>query len=64
MNSTKGAHELQNENSRAELGSWKKRTLDDLPLIHPLHYCCATLINRKSTTVQAPRSRHAVQGTQ
>jgi len=34
MNSTKGAHESQKENLRAEPGAWKDRDSDDLPMIH------------------------------
>jgi len=34
MNSTKGAHELQHENSRDEQGTWKDRVSDGLPMIH------------------------------
>jgi len=34
MNSTKDAYELQKGNSRAEHGAWKKKTSDDLSLIH------------------------------
>jgi len=33
MNSTKGANELQKENSRDEQGAWKETTLDGLPMI-------------------------------
>jgi len=33
MNNIKSAHELLKENSRAEQGAWKERTLDDLPMI-------------------------------
>ena len=34
MNSTKGAHELQNENSRDAQGTWKDMPQDGLPMIH------------------------------
>ena len=30
----KGAHESQQENSKAEQGAWKERTLDGLLMIH------------------------------
>ena len=31
---TKGIHESQKENSRAEQGAWEDRALDGLPMIH------------------------------
>jgi len=34
MNSTKGAHELQEENSRDEQGAWRNRASDGLSMIH------------------------------
>jgi len=34
MNSTKGAHELQKENSRDEQGDWKDRASDWSLVIH------------------------------
>jgi len=34
MNSTKGAHELQKENSRDKQGAWKDRNSDGQLLIH------------------------------
>ena len=34
MNSTKGAHELQKENSRDEQGAWRDRASDGLLMIH------------------------------
>ena len=39
MNSIKGAHELQKENSRVKKGAWKKKTPNGQPLIH---YATAT----------------------
>jgi len=57
MNSTKDTHDLQKETRDSSRGLEEKeprRSTSD-----PLRYHCATLINRKSTTVQAPRSRHA-----
>ena len=57
MNSTKGAHELQKENSRDEHGAWKDRALDGLPKIHAsiAHLWLATGRIHK---LQAPRSEH------
>ena len=52
MNSTKNAHELQKKNSRDEQGAWKDR-VSDWSTVDPGHYRCATLITRKSITVQA-----------
>jgi len=57
INCTKGSHESQRENSRAEQGDWKDRVSDDLPMIH------ASVANLWSATerihkLQAPRSRH------
>ena len=34
MNSTKDAHESQKENSRAQQGAWKERTMAGLLMIH------------------------------
>jgi len=53
----KRSHELQKGNSRAERGVEEndpERSTDD-----PLRYRCITLINRKSTMVQAPGAGHA-----
>jgi len=60
MNSTKDAHKLQKETQVPNKGPERK----DLERFtaDPLCYHCATLINRKSITVQAPRSRHAGPG--
>ena len=58
MNSTKSAHELQRKNLRDEQGTLKDRA-PDWSTADPRCYRCATLINRKSTTVQASRSKHA-----
>ena len=55
INSRKIAHELQQGISRAEQEELKERTLDGRLMIHAI---AATLINRKSTTVQAPRFGH------
>ena len=57
MNNTKGAHELQKENSRDEQGVWKDKA-PDRSGADPRHHYCATLITKKSTAVQAPRSEH------
>ena len=34
MNSTKGVHESQKKNSRAELGAWKDKASDGPPMIY------------------------------
>ena len=57
MDSIKGAHELQKGNLRAEQGPERKKN-PRLFIINSLDYRCATLINRKSTLIQAPRSGH------
>jgi len=58
MNNTKGAHELQKGNSRAEQGAWKKRISDGLPLIY-----YATIVQLLSTESspwsKSPGSGHA-----
>jgi len=53
----KGAHKLQKENSRDEQGARKDRTSNWFTA-DPRCYRCATLINRKSTMVQASGSEH------
>jgi len=63
MNSTKCPHELQKKKSKDEQGAWKGRVLD-WPSADPLCFCCTTLINRMSITVQTLGSEHAIQGSQ
>ena len=53
MNSIKGAHELQKENSRDEQGAWKDRALHGLSMIHAFR--CASLISNLENP-QAPNS--------
>jgi len=62
MNSIKDTHELQKENSRAEQEGLEGKKDPGRSTTDPLHYHCATLINRKSTKVQAPGSGHASLG--
>ena len=57
MNCTKCTRELQKENLRDEKGAWKKKG-SGWSTADPRCYRCATLITRKSTTVQTPRSEH------
>jgi len=61
MNSIKGAHESQNENSRDEQGGSEGQG-SRWSTTDPWRYRCATLITKKSTTVWAPRSEHAGSG--
>jgi len=61
MNSTNGAHELQQENSRVEQGAWKDNALDGLLMIH------ATAAPLWSATgrihkLQVSKSRHEDSG--
>ena len=60
MNSIKEAHKLQKKTREPRRSLEEKdpgRSTTDL-----LRYGCATLINRKSTAVQAPGSEHAGPG--
>jgi len=61
MNGKKGAHELQQEISRAEQdgleGKGSERSTYD-----PRFRCAALISNRKSITFQAPGFRHADPG--
>jgi len=61
MNSIKYAHELLKENSRAERGGLEG-TDPGWSTADALRYRCATLIKKKSITVQAPGSGHAGPG--
>ena len=61
MNGTKGAYELQKENSRDGQWTWKDRALD-WSTADPRRFHCATLINRKSIITKALRSGHADPG--
>jgi len=61
MNSTKCASELQKKKSRDEQGAWKDR-VPDRSSADPRHCCCATLIIRKPTMIQALRFAHAGPG--
>ena len=58
MNSTKGAHKLQKRNSRVEHEGLEENDLG-WSTADPLRYSFVTLINKKSTIVQAPESGHA-----
>ena len=59
MNSKKDAHEIQKENSRAEQGAWKERTLDGLSMIHAsaAHLSSTTGRIHKSFKIWTCRSR-------
>jgi len=52
MTCTKGPHESQRENSRAEQGLWKDMALDGLPMIDA---SAASLINNRENS-QSPSS--------
>jgi len=49
------------ENSRVEQGGLKEKD-PERSTSNSLRYCCATLINKKSTTVQASGSEHVGSG--
>ena len=61
MNSTKDAHELQKRNSRAEQGGLEEMD-PRRSTANALHCRCATLINKKSTTVQISGSGYTGPG--
>ena len=57
MNSTKGAHELQKENSRDEQGTWRDRASDGLPMIHTTD-ALLWLVTGRIHKLQASRPKH------
>ena len=57
MNSTKDAY-VTKKNFESRAGGSGRKNLGRL-IVDPLHYRCATLINRMSTMVQASGSEHA-----
>jgi len=57
MNCTKGAHESQRENSRAEQGAWKDRASDGLLMIHA-YVAYLWSATGRIYKLQAPGSEH------
>jgi len=57
MNSTKGTHELQKENSRDAQGAWKDRDSNGLPMIHATT-ALLWLETRRIHKLQILRSEH------